>query len=340
MCILSVHARRRIAGGVMRCVQYARTRSYLVHSHISPDCRAFTDPPLCRSLAMSRRKHDIQFLLNRGEDAPIAPPLPQPVPTLAPLAPPSSLVDSIALPKLAPPAPRFYPAAQRGAATYYRSPLWTLGPQGSIVEPLFSTRRKLADPKTSALDPELSKRRYHCNYLDCGCRFKQRGGTCNSRATQRHRDALVLTWLTTAYVQTLRSTFALYITTSENSSVTSAIRVSVSVGMYLPTTLYWSLVAHLRILTLEFRRSIAFWPSLGSSISSRVRFEISYHAIRANLSETNMNNGAFTMRRTSTSTLCQYIRSCDHLAAGCAHLPTPRQTHYGGTSAAISVALY
>ncbi len=85
------------------------------------------------------------------------------------------------------------------SAPYYRNPLWSLGSGGgggggglhmrSPTDQVYSTRRKLADPKTSAMDPELNKRRYLCHFPNCGCRFKQRGGTRSNihanRASER-----------------------------------------------------------------------------------------------------------------------------------------------------------
>ena len=169
-------------------------------------------------MASSQRKTDIQFLLNRtsgSDDDQKLPPLssssfswaqPQEPPVTAGASSATSFLRS-ATPSSAqssssPSLPSFnyYNTPIAGtsssapirrvlgsSAPYYRNPLWPLG--GSRMhmrtptDHVYSTRRKLADPKTSAMDPELNKRRYLCHFPECGCRFKQRGGTVKTQQT-------------------------------------------------------------------------------------------------------------------------------------------------------------
>lgn len=163
-----------------------------------------------------QRKTDIEFLLNRvniDNSEPRLPtssssaPLLQPAISVQPQEPPVSSVPSFSsLPFLrnVAPSPPPLPSSLPGlgligsttpstiqqvlgppSAPYYRNPLFSFNTNALQMRPsgqVYTTRRKLADPKTSAMDPELNKRRYLCNYPNCGNRFKQRGGKSNRLA--------------------------------------------------------------------------------------------------------------------------------------------------------------
>lgn len=162
----------------------------------------------------TQRKTDIEFLLNRvnidnneprssspGSSLPLLPPAISVQPQEPPVSGVSSFSSLPFLRNVAPSPPPLPPSLpglgligsttpstiQRAlgppaSAPYYRNPLFSFNTNALQMRPsgqMYTTRRKLADPKTSAMDPELNKRRYLCNYPNCGNRFKQRGGKSN-----------------------------------------------------------------------------------------------------------------------------------------------------------------
>lgn len=132
------------------CSRTLRVETNASPPHPFPRCRASGHAALLRvracalsSGSMGSRKHDIRFLLN-GADGPPSPPTPAPRPAVA----------------------RRLSALGAG----------TLPSPAGAVRP--GSRKKLADPRAVFFDPDAAKRKYVCHVPGCGCRFKQRGGTC------------------------------------------------------------------------------------------------------------------------------------------------------------------
>lgn len=149
------------------------------------------------------RKHDIRFLLNAdsavdatGSPAPVvvapyvpagrswvadgSPPRMPPVRYSPARIPPARLPPT----RLPPPPPMFVnPDAYAHHLPHALPALFYPRARSSLSFPLppspmrYPPRRKLADPRSRALDPDAAKRRYPCEFPGCGCRFKQRGGT-------------------------------------------------------------------------------------------------------------------------------------------------------------------
>lgn len=158
----------------------------LNRSSSSDDVIRLSSPPLIPSMQPQEPPvssiSGSSSLLRVVGTLPSSPPHPAPLPNFSFYS--SSLPNSFptSSPSQLPTPPTIRRVIGAPSVPYYRNPLWALGgSSGShlrppLPEPVYSTRRKLADPKTSAMDPELNKRRYHCHIRECGCRFKQRGG--------------------------------------------------------------------------------------------------------------------------------------------------------------------